>query len=201
MAFSSFRFLLAFVLAVCAPVLASAQALPWQNSASPSAAPPPPDTAMPWQNGSSGSSSHHHHKSSHQAATQPPANAANRKVDDRELDKLAARFYGIHSTDKDGVEKLKSLEGKVHKFRTVLPSRGYDATDIIADAKKLEGRISHQRKEWENKASAANGNAGAPATSGVTPASTPSSSEPSSPQPQPLPPLPGRPSRISPAAH
>jgi hypothetical protein len=131
----------------------SAQALPWAQGQSPagqSAQPQYPSQNPPQQQ-------HHHHHNANNAAPAPHKVAGSnsaRSQDDRKLDMLATKFYGITAKDPQVVSKLKRLQREVKEFRTGLADHGYDASDITSDAKKLEGRIAHQRKQLEAEAAA-----------------------------------------------
>lgn len=119
---------------------AFAQALPWKTQSAP---PQPAARSAPY------------YPPQNPAAPPRPAyvNAgAARAEDDKELNLLATRFYNISAKDPEAIRKLKALEGEVSRYRHGLSHHGYDARDIMKDARKLQGRIAHQRKGLEKAA-------------------------------------------------
>lgn len=131
---------------LCATILpgvALAQSnLPWKNGSAPAAAPQPMGGAKPWQ-----SAPQH-------GMGQPPMMQEGgmeapetRELDDRKLNSLAKEYYAISTKSKTAVAKLTALQKRVKDFHKALDSRMYEVHDLVADVKKLEGRIAAAKKK------------------------------------------------------
>lgn len=70
-----------------------------------------------------------------------------RDKDDRELNRLAGEYYGIHASDKGALKHIKGLQVRVEEFHDELFSRDYNAMDILKDTENLEKRIASKETE------------------------------------------------------
>ncbi|HEU5046581.1 MAG TPA: hypothetical protein VFT64_01925 [Rickettsiales bacterium] len=114
--------------------------------------------ALPWKSGGGAPQQQPqqpvirtHHVSNPEPIAGPVPEASSPEEDDRKLNDLASKFYGIHEKDKNAIARLTVLSKEVRHFRVTLQHRDAQP-DVLADTKHLEHRIARQLKEWQTRA-------------------------------------------------